>query len=136
MKNDPFSEKRKYARLALRSIVVFRVLDKKGKPASERSCATGKNIGAAGILFISPETLAPGTMLTMEISLPGNSAPIDLKGKVKWCIPSRDGGSGKFDIGVEFTNIGKEHLRLLVEYVCGSLSGDILKNRLSDPRDE
>ena len=121
-------DRRKYARLDLQSKVEFTVTEGAGKNSSGiKYCASGKNIGAEGILISSKKELTPGVILEMDMFLPGRTDPICIQGEVRWCKPATlaaGGNKAEFDAGVKFTTIDKNHVRLMVRYVCGKLSED------------
>ena len=120
-------DRRKYARLDLKSKVEFAVVEGPGVNSSRKKyCASGKNIGAEGILVSSEQELAPGTVLDMDIFLAGRTEPVRMQGEVRWCRSVKLSGADKalFDTGIKFTTINKNHVRLMVQYVCGKLSGD------------
>ena len=125
-----YSEKRKYGRIAMQSRIIACAKKKDGSSAAKEFQALGKNIGAEGILFISSERLEPGTKLTMKIDFPGEEHPIPIEGEVKWCRHAEKHGEVPefFDTGVKFLGINKNHLQMLIKYVCGNLAGDLLKD--------
>lgn len=125
-----YTEKRKYARIAMQSRIIACVKKKDGDSTAKAFQALGKNIGAEGIFFISGEKLEPGTKLTMNIDFPRERHPITIEGEVKWCHHAENHGETPefFDTGVKFLGIDKNHLRMLIKYVCGSLAGDLLKD--------
>ncbi|MCK4851705.1 MAG: PilZ domain-containing protein [Candidatus Omnitrophica bacterium] len=124
MEEKGFRERRQYARLSIRSRVLFRIMEAADKePLPEKFEAAGKNIGVAGILLNSDKELKPGTFLEMSILMPRETDSVDIKGEVRWCSPcpgTEQGGYG-FDTGVQFLTIDKKHVLLLVKYVCGNL---------------
>lgn len=61
------------------------------------------NISGGGISFSSSERLEPGTMLALEVALPGFPTNVLSMGRVVWTQPDKVGG---FDHGVEFYWIG------------------------------
>jgi len=124
---EGYIEKRRFARLALRSKITFSIVDAKGKKISEEKFhGTGKNIGVAGLHFTSNKELKPGTILDLEILLPREKDPVRIKGEVVWSAVFES--DGKVDTGVKFVSIDKNHVLLLVKYVCGNLGIDIIQN--------
>ncbi len=124
---EGYMERRKFARIALRSKITFSIIDTEGKKISEEKFhAIGKNIGAAGLHFTSDKELKPGTILDLEILLPKETDPVRIKGEVVWSAVFES--DGKIDTGVKFLTIDKNHVLLLVKYVCGNLGLDIIKN--------
>ena len=119
------SERRKYARLEIMSNVTFRLMEtpQENEPA-DRFRGIGKNIGAEGLLFFSDKELEQETRLEMEIFLPGKEAPVYITGSVRWCRASVMDGKKGFDTGVKFDTINRNHVLMLIKYVCGNLSVD------------
>jgi len=93
-------------------------------------CALGKNIGAEGILFISEKKLAPGTKLDMKIDFPDDRDSLTIDGEVRWCVRVEKLGERPefYDTGVRFLTLDKNHLRMLIKYVCGNMAEDLLKD--------
>jgi len=129
MNSIDFSEKRQYARVALKCRVVGRI-EEEG-PFSKEFTAIGKNLSAEGILFTSKKQFTTGNTLSLQMSFPDESAPIAIRGKVKWCVPLIEAGERSvfFDTGVWFLNLDRNHLRILIKYVCGNLIEDLNLNK-------
>ena len=120
-----FQEKRKYARLDIRSKINFSIQETPEKETPlERFRGIGKNIGAEGLLFSCDKKLATGTLLDLEIIFSKKPDPIYLTGKVRWCKEIGDSEKKTFEVGVQFSSINKNHVLLLIKYVCGNLSVD------------
>ena len=121
-------EKRRYARLQLRSKINFSILETFEKEESplNRFRGVGKNIGVEGVLFTSDTKLEPGTALELEIYLPDKADPVYIKGEVRWCKLYKKDETGKdaFDVGVKFLTIDKSHVLLLIKYLCGTLGDE------------
>ena len=125
MGDKGFIEKRKYARLDIRSKVNFSIkeTDKDGKELiSDRFRAIGKNIGVEGILFTCNKEIKPGTVLDLEIFFPDREDPVYIQGEVKRCVPAKE--ESEFDIGLQFLSVDKNHVLMMIEYVCGKLGND------------
>jgi len=128
MRPLPFTERRKYARIAIKSKVLACLEDAGINSCFEEFRAIGKNIGAEGILFVSEKQLRSGTILTLKIDFPGDQDTLKIKGEVRWCYPSTEVGKSPpfYDTGVKFLEINKEHIRRLIKYVCGDMTEDLL----------
>ena len=121
------SEKRKYARLNLGSKINFSLVEiSESEIPSKRFRAVGKNIGVEGILFTADQELKTGTILNLEIFLPGRDDPVYIEGEVRWCREIKETKDDKnaFDIGIKFLTVDKEHVISLIKYVCGNLDGE------------
>jgi len=121
----PFQEKRKYARLDIRSKINFSIQETPDKETpKERFRGIGKNIGAEGLLFSCDKKLGEGTLLDLEILFPEKTDTIFISGEVRWCKENTSSDKNTYDIGVKFSSINKNHVLLLIKYVCGNLSVD------------
>ena len=124
MDNNSSIERRKYARLDIRSKVNFSIIDMpEGERPVDRFHAIGKNIGVEGILLTSSEQLETGMILDLEVFMPDTREPVYLEGEVRWCSPAGkdDSGEEKYDIGVKFLDVDKKHVLMLIKYLCGNL---------------
>ncbi len=122
-------EIRRYARVTVDSKIIACVV-KKGRGAKKEFTATGKNISADGLQLISNEQLDPATKLALKVTLPGKKKSIfTINGNVVWCVPAYgiDQKPVLYNTGVKFTNSTKEHLKMLITYVCGDKAKDLLK---------
>ena len=118
-------EKRKYARLDIRSKINFSIKETPNKETPQkRFRGIGKNIGAEGLLFSCDKQLNKGTLLALEILLPKKTDPIYISGEVRWCKEKTSSDNNTYDIGVKFSSINKNHVLMLIKYVCGNLSVD------------
>ncbi len=61
------------------------------------------NISGGGIGFAADEEIAVGTLLAVELGLPGYETPVIALGRVTWCEPST---GGRHEVGLEFWWIG------------------------------
>jgi Tfp pilus assembly protein PilZ len=65
------------------------------------------DISRGGICFLARELLKFGSRITLQISAPGETVPLTLKGTVRWHAPS-PGHSYGYQIGVQFLPYGKK----------------------------
>lgn len=70
------------------------------------------NLSEGGLQFLAGDALARGTTIDMTVKVPGYVEPIATKGKVSW---SKKIPQGYYRVGVEFTKIGKDARRVLLE---------------------
>ena len=64
-----------------------------------------RNLGRGGIFIESKEPLPPGTELHLSFTLPDQSEPVEVKGKVTWILkPRARKGEGVPGMGVQFDN--------------------------------
>jgi Tfp pilus assembly protein PilZ len=117
-------DKRKYARIPIKSRVIVCMLEGQ----NETFHAVGKNVGAEGIQFVCERKMSLGDILMLDIDLPQAEDTFQIKSEVKWCNPVAHVGSSPifYDTGVQFMEIDKEYLKLLINCICGDLSGELL----------
>jgi Tfp pilus assembly protein PilZ len=65
------------------------------------------DISRGGICFLAQELLKFGSLITLQISAPGETVPLTLKGTVRWHSPS-PGHSYRYQIGVQFLPYGEK----------------------------
>ena len=116
--------KREFSRLDLETKINVSSLDiTNAKAKASRMKAVGKNIGIKGILVVSDKKLKRDTLVTLEIFMPGKKKPIYIEGDVRWCVPINKKAKNprKFEVGIQFLTVEKEHIVLFLEYVCGDV---------------
>jgi c-di-GMP-binding flagellar brake protein YcgR len=115
IKRGQDTERRKFPRLNIGIDVKYSV----AKPDSEQSEISMKNISAAGICITVDEDLRLSTVLSLQVFMPGNDAPIYTKGRVVWKSEFRIGYGSKprYDIGIEFLDIDEEDREKISQYV-------------------
>jgi Tfp pilus assembly protein PilZ len=59
------------------------------------------NISRGGINFLSQEPLPVNNPITMKVTVPGQTSPLNLKGLICWCLPD-PGRSDEYQIGAQF----------------------------------
>ncbi|KJJ84233.1 Type IV pilus assembly PilZ domain protein [Candidatus Omnitrophus magneticus] len=123
MKKKMPQEKRKYARLNIQSKINFSVIETSENAAPrDRFRAIGNNIGVEGIMIISDKEIEPDTILNMEIFFKEKYDPVYIQGEVKRCLTITTGAhKGKYDIGIRFLTVDKNHVLMLIKCLCGSL---------------
>ena len=115
-------DNRRFPRVAGECNMVVRPLDDASESGLSRPSdeAVMNNISGGGVSFIHPTQLDIGTMLALELELPGFPTSVISMGKVAWC---RKAG-GEFEIGVEFWWVGwrdHEAQKKIGEYITHAL---------------
>jgi len=116
-------ERRKFKRLETPFFLLYRL---EGDHNFEASKALGKNISGGGLKFEIENAVHPGTIISLEIYL--QSYPIEdtiysipARAKVIWRSKkknvSKEPGSNKYQIGLEFNKIKTEDRERIIEYV-------------------
>lgn len=65
------------------------------------------DISRGGLRFLSQKKLKLNQELTLSISVPGERAPLLMKGKVRWSSPN-PGKSYRYQIGIQFHPYGEK----------------------------
>ncbi len=81
-------------------------LIKKGADYIEEFCPV-LDVSRGGIRFLSQEVLKYESKVALKISIPGETIPMTLKGKVRWYSPN-PGKSYKYQIGIQFAPYGEK----------------------------
>lgn len=118
------SEKRKYARLDLKTEINLSVMDvSKEKIVAKRIKADGKDIAVHGIRFATNKKLKKGDIVSMEIFLPDRESPVYVEGEVRWTKQSSK-NKKQFEVGINFLTLDEENVLALLKYVGGDLLAD------------
>ena len=132
-------ERRMYVRLPQRSVLRVREFNFTDEPPRYFD-AHYKNISGGGVLFESPYALPVGTILKLELRIPGwdhlapppfriesmtllSSQPLGVLGEVVRVETVRQDRS--YDIGVVFIGIEDEQRRALMRFVAGEFGYQI-----------
>jgi hypothetical protein len=125
-------ERRKFVRLSEEDLILCELFSAgtlEQQPAVGKFYAFTKNVGEGGILFESDMFFDMGTLLKLEIDIPGwekyktefckgdaptGSHPLVVLGKV---VRVEDIGGHRYDIGVAFTAVDSGHKLALHKYV-------------------
>lgn len=118
IKRDQKMERRSFPRLSLGADVKYSV----AKINSSQGESPMKNISAAGICIVVYEDLKLGTVLSLQVYLPGNDAPVYTKGRVVWKSEFKIGYGSRpcYDVGVGFLDIDEEDRQKILQYVSKS----------------
>lgn len=104
-RSQSVQELRKFPRVSASCSLSYRPVD--ADPAfqalSRRDDGIVNNISGGGISFVSKDKLEIGTMLALEVALPGFPTNVISMGRVVW---SEKGEEGSWENGVEFWWIG------------------------------
>ena len=111
--------KRKFARLSLRCEIILR----QDEGASQVIRTQTENVGAGGICVLLEHSLERFSAVSVRLELDRQLPWIEGRGKVVWCVPSRETGSKKecFDTGIEFQNLEPAQQDLVRHYVAARL---------------
>jgi len=132
-------ERRKFARIEEEDLLICELYDihRSGGPDTASTSSFTKNVSEGGVLFESDTIFDLGTVLRLEIDIPGWNAylkgtdratassarhPLTVLGKV---VRVEDIGDGFFDIGVAFTAVDSEHREALRKYLEQASRGKV-----------
>ena len=124
-------ERRQYRRMPLEATVSFQELSfHKGDDPAQSSY---KDVSVGGLLLESPRAYALGTLLKLEIRVPGwgrfqnhfgpvqdaDSRPLVALGMV---VRVEQMDSGEYELGIKFQNVYPDDLAALMKFVAASPS--------------
>ncbi|NQT00186.1 MAG: PilZ domain-containing protein [Candidatus Omnitrophica bacterium] len=101
-------ERRKYVRVNGLVLVNFKVPEQQIESKSSAFDVCG-----AGLRITVDKKLTSGSLVEMEIYLPGNSQPIMAKGEVVW---TQDCKQSYFYTGIKFTSIDEKNKERIINY--------------------
>ena len=108
-------ERRQFVRLESHLPTIFTV----GQTKRERRAWT-RDIGGAGVRFITEERLEPGAMLAMGVSFPYRDHPISFVAQVMWSRPTYEGRKSgqepQVEVGVKFVKIAAPDRSAIVQH--------------------
>ena len=113
-------EKRRFPRLKDSCILRFRKVEADALPEDGIDALT-VNISGGGICFNAPDSVEPGGLLAIELTLPDFNSAVVSFGRACWCEPR---GDGTFQVGMEFWWIGwgdDGAQRAISEYIKNTL---------------
>ncbi len=96
-------DKRSYPRVNAGSKLKYRVVDDAGPDVTAAGLAT--NISGGGISFTADTRMPDGTLLALQLALPGFPSDVIALARIVWQRKNPDRG---FDIGCEFHWVGWE----------------------------
>ncbi len=110
------NERRKFSRL---NILVDVTYAKHADSKKRGKLTLTKNIGKGGICFVGYEKLKIGDVIDLKVYLPGDNASIVAIAKVNWVkeFTIGDTDSKRYDVGVEFIDIGEVDVKRVDNYV-------------------
>jgi hypothetical protein len=65
------------------------------------------DISRGGVRFLTQNTIKAKTPVSLQISVPGERIPLNLKGHVRW-LSFNPGKSYKYQVGVQFNTYGEK----------------------------
>jgi Tfp pilus assembly protein PilZ len=95
-------DRRTFPRVAADCVVQWKVLADAPQPPTSQGGAFVQNISGGGVCVSMDDPPAKGTMLALNLALPGLPSPVIALGKVAWLQPTARGG----DVGIEFWWVG------------------------------
>lgn len=118
-------QRREFFRWEGRYPVWFRVVTEEGGREEEVDplaaaeeewlAAHTHDLSGGGISLRWDEEVAPGTRVVVELRLP--TGVVRAEGRVARTWPNKEGGPGRFIVGVEFTRISEANRRKLMQFI-------------------
>ena len=112
-------ERRQYVRLPATLKVDYTVL-----PRTTQTDSATKDVGGGGVRVIVQERVAPGTLLRVELTIPGQS-PIPFTGEVVWSdqykVSTALRAELSYEVGVRIVEVSPADRELLKRYVAQNL---------------
>ncbi len=109
------------ARPGRRVDVRYRVFEH-GQMSDEHRAHT-LNIGVGGAFIVTPEPAPPGTALQVQVIVPSQPRPIEIKAEVRWIIDGKnDEPVGDHGMGCKFSGLDVDQLMALNEYFASLTS--------------
>ena len=109
-------ERRQSIRLHTRLVTTFVTVG----GASKRQQASTRDVGGAGLCFVTEEELKPGTLLNIQLTLPYRDQPVPFVAEVVWNRPSYEGRKSEqvpqMEVGVRFVKINPEDRSQIVHF--------------------
>ena len=103
-------ERRRFMRFEAILEVIYSLL---GKPASKAKSYL-KDLSKEGLRLIGNNPLQRGSLVELEMKIPGDNIPIFAFGEVAW---ARETENSKYDAGIKFTKIKNNDRLRLLDYV-------------------
>ncbi len=115
------SEQREYPRVSAQSKLKYKVVEGEGPDTSAAGVAT--NISGGGICFVMDEPIPDGTLLALELTLPGFPSDVIALARVVW---QRKRADKRLDTGCEFHWVGWDSTQ------AQQRVADFIRHRLDD----
>ena len=107
-------DRRKYRRLRYGVDVVVTYYRKKAGGTEIINKLRTRDISAGGIRALIPNKLNPGTVVSVELTMPHSGDEISCFAIVAWTEPA---GEGKFDTGLAFGDLSKDETAKINRFV-------------------
>lgn len=104
------TEKRKFLRFDTVLSVIYSLLEK----PSSRAKAYLKNLSREGLKLSGASPLKKGSLVELEMNIPGDNIPIFAYGQVAW---ANEVDKSNYDAGIKFTKIHTHDRIRLLDYV-------------------
>ena len=108
-------ERRRFIRLEV-PIEVKYVVEEDSDPVRKRVAT--KDLSCDGLRFISERKLDEGSLLDLNLTIPGATNPVHIKGKAIWSKKLSTEDAAPFEVGVEFVQIEEDNKNTFLKYLC------------------
>lgn len=122
----PVIDDRKAERLPLRLPLSFTIL----LPGELlRGTTSTLDVSGRGLHFLVPRMVTPQTICQIDLSLPGEEAPLSFLGRSAWCRQARGRHRRSFDLGVAVSSADTYRDGAFARY-CRFIAGALLRRHL------
>lgn len=108
-------ERRRFIRLEV-PIEVKYVIEE--SPDQVRRRVDTKDLSCDGLRFICEEEVSDGSLIDLNLTVPGATNPIHIKGKAVWSRKISTEDAAPFEVGVEFMQIEEDNKNTFLKYLC------------------
>jgi len=108
-------ERRRFIRLEV-PIEVKYVVEEDSDPVRKRVAT--KDLSCDGLRFISERKLDEGSLLDLNLTIPGATNPVHIKGKTIWSKKLSTEDAAPFEVGLEFVQIEEDNKNTFLKYLC------------------
>jgi molecular chaperone DnaK len=80
-----------------------------------------RNLSRGGIFIQTVDPLPPGTPIFLQLSLPGNTQPLEIESKVIWSRKeeNEEGNKSIPGMGIQFLRIDEQNKKILDDFLKG-----------------
>lgn len=87
-------------------------------PNQARKHVATEDLSCDGLRFISGEKIDDGSIIDLNLTIPGAANPVHMKGKTIWSRKISAEDTSPFEVGVEFMQIEEDNKNTFLKYLC------------------
>lgn len=108
-------ERRRFIRLEVPIELKYIVED---DPSQKRRRVATKDLSCDGLRFTSEHKINEGSMIDLNLTVPGANNPVHIKGKAIWSKKISGEDDAPFEAGIEFVQIEEDNKNTFLKYLC------------------